>query len=64
MFNLMGRSRPCQHPETVTTSNYGLMRKVCRVCGMVQIEALPGVDARQPDEKAPTEGPQAVAAKG
>ena len=44
MFNLLGRSRPCEHPETATTRNYGLLRKVCRVCGMVQIEALPGAD--------------------
>lgn len=51
MFNLLGRSRPCQHPETVTTCNYGLLRRVCRVCGMVQIEALPGVDVMGESEE-------------
>ena len=49
MLNLLGRSRPCEHPETATTRNYGLLRTVCLVCGMVQIEALPGAD-RSPDQ--------------
>jgi len=42
MFKFWGRSRPCDHPEVTTTHNYGLVRHVCRKCGMVQIEATNG----------------------
>ena len=44
MFSLLGRPRSCEHEETVSTRNYGLLRKVCRSCGSVQIEVLTGAD--------------------
>jgi hypothetical protein len=40
MLNLLGRSKPCDHEESITTHNYGLIRTVCMKCGMVHIEAV------------------------
>lgn len=32
------RVRNCPHKDVTTTSNYGLIRTVCRTCGNVHIE--------------------------
>lgn len=47
MFNLLGRNRnrDCEHPTTSTTANYGLIRTVCRDCGMVHIEDMGSISA-------------------
>ncbi|HEX6945771.1 MAG TPA: hypothetical protein VF246_00240 [Acidimicrobiia bacterium] len=50
MFSRLGRNRPCEHPEVVTTRNYGLVRVVCRRCGMVHIEAVLG-GTREPEDR-------------
>ncbi len=40
MFNLRRRAHNCEHPRTNTTANYGLIRTVCRDCGMVHLEDM------------------------
>lgn len=40
MFNRRGRGRTCEHPRTTTTANYGLVRTVCRDCGVVHLEDM------------------------
>lgn len=34
---LGGGSKRCDHPESVTTINYGLLRTICLTCGDVHI---------------------------
>lgn len=34
------RAETCAHPETVTTTNFGLRRTTCVVCGEVTMDRL------------------------
>lgn len=49
MFNLRGRNRQCEHPRTTTTANYGLIRTVCRDCGVIHLEDMGTAVTTQPE---------------
>lgn len=40
LFDRQGKEERCPHEETISTVNFGLERRVCLVCGKVEMHHL------------------------